>query len=101
MRPLDSNMAYNREGGDVLGIEVFIVHSNRGYFAVYQSSEGEPAPPVVIPVKLTGTSVSFEVPPSVDARGNFTGTIDAKGLAGSFSGSGEKVRLERKASYWQ
>ena len=96
-----TDMAYNEEGGDVNGIEIFLVYSNRGYYAVYQSGEGTPSVPVVVPAKVQGVMVTFQVPPAVDARGTFTGTINDKELSGSFSGNGQTVHLKRKSSYWQ
>ena len=101
MTGMFTDMTYNEEGGDVNGIEVFLVYSNRGYFAVYQSSEGEPSVPVVVPAKVQGTMVTFQVPPTVDARGTFTGTVIDNELSGTFSGNGQAVHLKRKPSYWQ
>ena len=94
-------MTYNRDGGDVLGIEVFVVYSGHGYFVVYQSSEGEPTAPVVMPATVAGSSISFVVPASADPRGAFAGTIGDKELTGTFSGNRQTVHLKRKASYWQ
>jgi hypothetical protein len=96
-----SDMAYNEEGGDLLGTEIFVTYARDGYFVVYQSSEGEPTTPVVVPAAISGTSIKFSVPESVDPRGNFVGTIGLRELTGSFSGSKEVVHLKRKASYWQ
>ncbi len=96
-----SDMEYSQESGDVIGIEVFLVYSNRGYFAVYQASEGEPSVPVVISAKVDGSSVSFQVPPEIDSRGSFNGTIGNSELTGRFSGNGQVVHLKRKSSYWQ
>jgi hypothetical protein len=96
-----SDMAYNKEGGDVIGIEIFLVYSNRGYFAVYQSSEGAPSVPVVLPAKVVGSSVSFQIPSEIDSRGSFMGTIDNNELTGCFSGNGQSIHLKRKPSYWQ
>ena len=96
-----SDMQYNDEGGDLLGTEVFITYAHDGYFVVYQSSEGEPITPVVVPATISGTSITFVVPKTADPRGSFSGTIGAKELTGSFSGSKEIVHLKRKASYWQ
>lgn len=98
---LFSDMAYNRDGGDVIGIEVFITYSGKGYFVVYQSAEGEPTVPVVVPAKISGTSISFDVPADTDPRGSFTGTMNAHELVGAFSGNQTTVHLRRKASYWQ
>ena len=96
-----SDMQCNDEGGDLLGTEVFITYAHDGYFVVYQSSEGEPITPVVVPATISGTSITFVVPKTADPRGSFSGTIGAKELTGSFSGSKEIVHLKRKASYWQ
>ena len=96
-----SDMQYNDEGGDLLGTEVFITYAHDGYFVVYQSSEGEPITPVVVPATISGTSITFVVPKTADPRGSFSGTIGAKELTGSFSGSKEIIHLKRKASYWQ
>lgn len=96
-----SDMAYSDEGGDLLGTEIFVTYARDGYFVVYQSSEGEPTTPVVVPAAISGTSIKFSVPESVDPRGDFVGTIGLRELIGSFSGSKEVVHLKRKASYWQ
>jgi hypothetical protein len=96
-----SDMAYNDEGGDLLGTEVFVTCAHDGYVVVYQSSEGEPTTPVVVPATISGTSIRFVVPESADPRGSFVGTIGAKELTGSFSGRKEVIHLKRKASYWQ
>jgi hypothetical protein len=96
-----SDMAYNDEGGDLLGTEVFVTYAHDGYFVVYQSSEGEPITPVVVPATIAGTSIKFVVPKTADPRGSFVGTIGAKELTGSFSGSKEIIHLKRKVSYWQ
>lgn len=96
-----SDMTYSQETGDVIGIEVFLVYSNRGYFAVYQTSEGEPSVPVVVSARVDGSSVSFQVPPEIDSRGSFNGAIGNNELTGRFSGNGQVVHLKRKPSYWQ
>lgn len=96
-----SDMQYNDQGGDVVGVEIFLVMAEGRYYAVYQSSEGEPAVPVVLPADVTGSGVTFQVPASVDARGTFTGTIGTDGLTGTFSGNQQRVVLKRRPSYWQ
>ena len=96
-----SDMKYNKESGDVVGNEIFIVFSRNGYFAILQSSEGEPSRPVVVPVSVNGVNVRFSVPPDMDSRGDFQGLICNKHLAGKFSGNDQKINLVRKNSYWQ
>ena len=96
-----SNMSYNREGGDILGMEVFLVYSHDGYRVVYQSSEDEPSSPMVIPAKVEGNAISFLIPSGTDPRGNFIGKIEPTEMVGTFSGNGQTVHLPRRASYWQ
>jgi hypothetical protein len=36
-----SDLAYNHEGRDVLGTELFVVLSRLGYYVLFQSSEGK------------------------------------------------------------
>jgi hypothetical protein len=42
---LFSNMKYNAEAGDVLGMEVFIVAGPGGWYATVQCAGGEPGKP--------------------------------------------------------
>jgi len=95
-----SNMAYSAQEGDVLGTEVFVVNTNQGYYVVFQSGEGEPTVPVVVPAEVSGSSIHFALPPGV-VGGTFTGTIGSSQLTGSFSSNHQVIHLKRKASYWQ
>lgn len=96
-----SDMTYNAAGGDVLGNEAFIVFSAKGYYVVFQGSEGEPYPPVVAPAKVDGASIQFTLPESVDLRGEFQGQVIGNELVGSFKSNGQILHLKRKNSYWQ
>lgn len=96
-----SDMSYNNESGDILGDETFIVFSNRGYYVVFQGSEGEPYPPVVVPAKVEGNVISFTLPAAIDPRGKFQGKVTNGELVGTFSRNGQAVHLKRKLSYWQ
>lgn len=60
-----SSLAYNQEGGDLLGAEVFVVYSKHGYYVVFQSSEGEPSDPIMVKAQVDGATVSFSLPQSV------------------------------------
>jgi len=98
-----SNMYYNKEGGDVLGIELFLVYTRAGYYVVFQSSEGEPEIPQVIPVIIKNKNIEFIVPPSKTSSyyGKFTGQFKNKYLIGKFENYDETIKLKRKGSYWQ
>lgn len=95
-----TNMSYNTEGGDVVGTEVFVVNTKRGYYVVFQSGDGEPSVPVVVPAEVLGSAIRFTLPPGM-VGGTFTGAIGPAQLTGSFSSNHQTIRLKRKASYWQ
>ncbi len=102
-----SCMTFNKEGGDVLGMELFFVLSSKGYVGVFQASEGEPTVPVIVPMRVEGTRIEFVLPPGPGYTGRFVGTIANEGISGSFDGGqqgqgGESViHLKRGRSYWQ
>ena len=95
-----STLAYHAEGGDVLGIELSIVYTQRGYYVIYQSSEGEHIVPVVVPAQIKGTRLAFTLPNEADPRGSFHGRIERDAIRGNFSGNRQTVTLPRKSSYW-
>lgn len=101
-----SNMRFGTE--DVTGVEVFILFSqfrgNSQYLATVQCAEGVPGVPEVVPVMVSGTSVSFKITseqsgcPTV----SFAGQITELGLAGTFEGTADYPGfLKRGRSYWQ
>ncbi|MGH8069041.1 MAG: hypothetical protein ACRERE_28160 [Candidatus Entotheonellia bacterium] len=102
-----SNMSFHEESGDVLGIEVFVMRSSKGYFVVFQSSEGAPAVPVVVPVRIDGKSIEFDLPAECAYAGKFKGTLTEEGITGGFPSGrlgpdgSSLIRLKRGKSYWQ
>ncbi len=97
---LFSNMHWVEEAGDVYGYEVLIVSTGDRYFATFQEAQGMPGPPVVVSVRVSGTTIEFEVPNS-DGPRTFRGTVSTRSLVGAFQGSSEKLVLRRGKSYWQ
>lgn len=99
-----SNLEYNEEGGDLLGIEIKIVPVAGGRLqAAVLVSEGEPAPLVLVDVRVSGRSISFKIPANIDDAWTFQGTISAKALKGTItysSGTKEEVTLPRRCGYW-
>jgi hypothetical protein len=90
-----SDMHYIADAGDVLGTEVFIAFTSKGYWAVVQMAEGVPDIPVVVPVTIKGTDVSFILSDKL----TFAGTVTPTALVGTLGY--EKVSLRRGKSYWQ
>ncbi len=100
-----TNLTFNEDGGDLLGIEVKIVPSRSGYQAVVLVSDGEPSRMVVVDVTVNGRSISFTVPAQSDGvdAWSFEGTITRSVLKGKIthaSGVTERVTLPRRCGYW-
>ncbi|NGY04897.1 hypothetical protein [Solimonas terrae] len=97
-----SNMHFATE--DVIGVEVFIVYSRNEYQAVVQCSEGAVGVPQVVPLSVSGSSVSFTVTSELSGcpTSSFTGVVTKSGLQGSFAGTENYPGLlKRGRSYWQ
>ena len=99
-----SNLTYIEEAGDVVGVEIYILSGGSGYFATVQIAEGAPDDPVLVPVKVNGTSIEITFPSDSAIgrdRGNYHGKITALGLSGKFEKETKRIFLKRKKSYWQ
>jgi hypothetical protein len=101
-----TNLEYNEEGGDLLGIEVKIVPVGGRYQAAILVSEGSPSPMALVDVTVKAQEVRFHVPQSgrdSDNSWNFRGTVTSRALSGVVthaSGTEEQVKLTRRCGYW-
>jgi hypothetical protein len=94
-----SDIRYNAEGGDVIGMEVHI-----GPRAIVQCAKGEPGEPIVLPVAVSDHDIEFEIPDRSEhlcCLGKFRGTVSGDALTGKFDRCKKKVVLKRKGSYWR
>jgi hypothetical protein len=91
-----TNMRYIPEAGDVLGDSVWIVYARGHFYAAIQDAEGEPDPPVVVPVEVSGLRVKFTVKipmdgsilqPPPDVVTHYTGAATNAGLMLSIEGN--------------
>lgn len=98
-----SSIVFNEEGGDVLGYEVRIAPTARGFQAVVQVAEGAPGPLHVVDVIQTKDSIKFDIPLDGEVKGTFEGRVTASGLEGIISLPAGRVRVElkRTISYWE
>ena len=100
-----SSMRFGTE--DVTGVEVFITYSGKGYFAQVQCAEGAISQPIIIPVRVNGLFVEFDIPSTLEKNnyacpaGKFEGKLSFFGLKGHFEGTKWPGLLKRKSSYWQ
>lgn len=72
-----TDLAYNREGGDVMGTEIRIVAGRHGLQATVQVAEGSPSDLVLIPTVRVGQGekLRFDLPPNdLDLR-SFDGVV--------------------------
>ena len=100
-----SSLAYNKEGGDLLGAELKIVTVRNGYQAALQIAEGGPSQLMVVDVSFDKNNATFTIPNNYMPYGGsvFTGTIDARQIRGVLkfkNGSEMHLTLLRKHSYW-
>lgn len=105
---LYSDLQYNEEGGDLLGMELFIFRSKDGYQVLVQISEGELPTVSLVPLDVDGANIRFTIPAvSGSDRMTFSGTVSAQGIKGHWSDgrlspTGTKDELlKRGKSYWQ
>jgi len=99
-----SDMCYNTESGDIVGMEIYVIYSKAGYYVIYQSSEGEPSIPVIVKTTIKDSAIEFHIPEGVPFSGDFQGQITSYGIEGrivGYSGYASKLRLKRQLSYWQ
>ena len=97
-----SDLRYNAQGGDLLGMEVFVVVGPGGYFATVQCAGGEPAKPEIVPLAYANGRVDFTLTVAQPECGlHFRGSVTRTGLRGRFDGEAKDRQLPRRKSYWQ
>lgn len=103
-----TNMRYHDETGDVAGLEIFVVYTIYGYYAIVQQAEGGPEVPVVVKAVMADDSISFVLPREGNSRDRFKGRFISNTIVGCFesgafahhTGSSQLI-LTRRKSYWQ
>ena len=103
-----SDMRYVREASGVIGTEVWLTFARDQYWACVQTADGQPNPPEVVTVDVSGSLRKFTMLKQrvvaqqnllPEQRMDFVGTVTAAGITGKFNG--QDVNLKRKNSYWQ
>ena len=97
-----TDLEYNQEGGDLLGMELLIIPSDpTGYRAFVQIAEGGPPFAVIVPLLVDGSHVEFTLPAGSAYSGDhFVGTLSSTKLV-LHSPRGKDETLNRGKSYWQ
>lgn len=98
-----TSMHFNKEGGDLLGQELKIVLTRKGYQGALQFAEGGPGQLIIVDIQTEGNKISFTISDSYPEAGQFSGTIQGGIIRGVFrfkGGGEERVELKRGKSYW-
>jgi len=97
-----SDLHYNSEGGDLLGMELLIIPSDpSGYRAFVQIAEGGAPFAVIVPLLVDGSRVEFTLPAGSAYSGeHFIGTLSSTKLVLRW-GQGQQETLLRSKSYWR
>lgn len=100
-----SSFKHSSKSGDIVGMEIHIVPNPVGYSAIIQGSEGAPAFPEVVRLKVSNRLIEFVIPKKSACGllpGNYTGSINSDGL--NLKGPAPNYReyyLPRGRSFWQ
>jgi hypothetical protein len=100
-----SNIYYNTEGGDLLGMELFIFPSGTDpqleYLALIQIAEGGAPFAVLVPLIMKSKTIEFTLPSGKQySKEHFTGKFVDGYLVIRWS-NGTEEHLKRGKSYWQ
>jgi len=98
-----TNLYFNEEGGDLLGEELKIVVTGKGYQGILQIAEGGGGELAIVDIVFDKNTIKFTIPESSSDAGTFDGTITKKSIKGKlrFKSGGEKtVTLKKGQSYW-
>ena len=98
-----SSLEYNEEGGDLLGVELRIVYTDKGYQGMLQIAEGNISTVMIVSPKFTGEKITFLIDSSETYKSTFEGVIDNEKIVGKikfYTGGEMQLRLPRKKSYW-
>ncbi len=98
-----TTLRFNRETGDLLGLEVLIVPAaadRGGYVAFVQLAEGGSPYSAVVPVQISVSKIQYPMPILGEYAGlTFAGVVSVDAISGSLS-NGDKEVLKRHGSYW-
>lgn len=96
-----SDLYYNSDGGDLLGMELVIIPNDSGYVACVQIAEGGSPFVIVVPISIIGAKVEFTIPQGSQYGGeHFAGYLSGRKLVLHWA-KGQEETLLRGKSYWQ
>jgi len=97
-------MYCNKETYDIVGMELTIVKSSSGYYAMVQEAEGELGIPTIAKLTVKGRRIEFStLGPAHDSMPprKFVGNIREDGIEGIWVEAGIAERLTKGKSFWE
>jgi hypothetical protein len=101
-----SNLHWNAEGGDLIGIELFVVPRGTGggepaWSVFVQIAQGGAPCAAVLPLTVTGDRIEFTLPKGSTCAGlHFVGALSPTEISLRWD-AGTVEHLKRGKSYWQ
>lgn len=96
-----SNLSRSRQSGDLNGYELTLVAQPGSAYAVFECAQGAPSKTKFVPVRLTGTRISFTVNDADNAcNGEYTGVFGAGGARLHSMVVGDTQLVPRRMSFW-
>jgi hypothetical protein len=98
-----TNLKYLKEAGDLLGYEIRVLFTQKGYYALVQVASGGAGVAVLEPVRISEERLLIAFKDHPFGLESFEGAISQATLTGKFrftTGTAESVSLKRGKSYW-
>ncbi|MES2296642.1 MAG: hypothetical protein V4582_06340 [Pseudomonadota bacterium] len=99
-----SSFEFNKEGGDLLGLEIKIVPAGEHFEAVVQSAQGEPGALFLATATCSKGRITISIPKQPDRPFvSLEGVVSKNGIKAQLNyegGSVEKIFVPRRPGYW-
>lgn len=98
-----SDLFRDEPSGELLGAEIRIVETGRGYQGALQLAQGELSELMIVEVELDAEIIRFRIPHREGFPSGFEGRVTRQGLVGHFLYPGRPAQfivLKRGPSYW-
>src|SRR5258707_45416 len=99
-----SNLSYNDEAGDLLGVEMMVVPTDSDHYAIFVQCAAGGLPETELTQSVqSGATLSFRMSADLCGRGRYQATVSWKGMRLQYlERKGDPpIFLKRKKSYWE
>ena len=95
-----SNLAFSKDSGDAMGMEIISFLADTNYVLVLEGG-GSLLPPRLVKAESQGGSLKFTIPSPDGTMRIFKGKESKLLLSGMFSGTNAPIRLPARKSVWE